>query len=341
MARPLRINVAGGWYHVTARGQRRERIYHDARDRVEFLRRVEEMTKRFRVEVHAYVLMPNHYHLLLCSPKANTSQALQWLNNGYGMWWNRRHGQNGHVFQGRFKAILIEGGAGLLGVSQYIHFNPVAVKALGWGKQAKATEDLGLIAPSPELVRKRLETIRSYRWSSYPAYAGYDRSPAWLTRESILKHAGGSEGYRKRTEERLTQGTSEPIWSGLKWSAILGSERFAKEMRAKARVLRETRGRRDLRREVEWEEIVKAVERVKGGKWEAFFNQYGDWGRDLALWIARTRGGMSLRELGEKSGGLDYSAVSEAIRRFEHKQLKASHVRVALNRVLKMLNMET
>ncbi len=342
MTRPLRVNILGGWYHITARGQRRDNIYHDAHDRREFLQRLDEMTKRFLIEVHAYVLMPNHYHLLIRSPKANTSQALQWLNNGYGMWWNRRHGQVGHVFQGRFKSILVEGGATLLEVSQYMHFNPVAVKSLGWGKQKKSAEDIGLRAPSPELIKKRLETLRFYPWSSYRAYAGYERPPEWLTRTEILRRAeGGSEGYRTRTEERLTQGISEDLWSRLKWSAILGSERFAKAMREKADVQRETHGRKELRREVSWEDVVQAVERVKGERWPQFVDRHGDWGRDLALWVARRRGGMTLKELGEESGGMDYSAVSEAIRRFDRKRHRHPPVRAALKTTLIMLNMET
>jgi REP element-mobilizing transposase RayT len=89
MARPLRINIAGGWYHITSRGQRRQPIFHDDKDRAEFLYRLEEATKRYGVQVHAYVLMSNHYHLLIRTPKANTSEAMQWWKNGYGMWWNR------------------------------------------------------------------------------------------------------------------------------------------------------------------------------------------------------------------------------------------------------------
>ncbi|HMP74292.1 MAG TPA: transposase [Kiritimatiellia bacterium] len=342
MARPLRIDVPGGWYHVTARGQRRERIYYDARDRKEFLARVEEMTKRFLVEVHAYALMPNHYHLLIRSPKANTSPAMQWLNTGYGMWWNRRHGQVGHVFQGRFKSILVEGGATLLTVSQYLHFNPVAVKGLGWAKREKAAEALGWQKSSPQQARKRLETLRSYRWSSYRAYAGYEPAPCWLSRSVILGRVeGGCEGYRQRTEKRLRQGESEDIWAGLKGSAILGGERFTSSMRAKAVVLRETQGRKALRREVTWEQVITAVETVKGERWDQFMDRHGDWGRDLALWIARRRGGMTLRELGEKAGGMDYSAVSEAIRQFDRNHRKSAPEREALKSSLEILNLET
>jgi REP element-mobilizing transposase RayT len=342
MARPLRINVAGGWYHITSRGQRRQPIYYDVRDRKQFLERLEEMTKRYGVEVHAYVLMSNHYHLLVRTPKANASDAMQWLNNGYAMWWNRRHGQVGHVFQGRFKSILVEGGAWVLELSLYLHYNPVAVKSLGWGKQNKKAEAAGLQKPSEKTVNARLETLRKYRWSSYRAYAGYEKKPEWLTTGVVLgKVKGGRQGYRKAAEDRLKQGQGESIWSQLHWSAVLGTAKFAETMREKAEVMRETHGRGTLRREVEWEEVVKAVESVKGEPWKDFVNRYGDWGRDLALWIARKRGGMTLKELGEAVGGMDYSAVSEAIRYFERKRLKQRDVRQTRDQALRILNLET
>lgn len=110
MSRPLRINLAGGWYHVTARGHQRRAIYVDVTDRRHYLELLEEMTARHRVDVHAYVLMGNHYHLLVRTPEANLSRAIQWLNVSYSVWWNRRHRQCGSLFQGRFKAVMIEGG---------------------------------------------------------------------------------------------------------------------------------------------------------------------------------------------------------------------------------------
>ncbi|MFH0909679.1 MAG: transposase [bacterium] len=342
MARPLRINVAGGWYHITARGQRRERIYYDARDRMEFLGRVEEMTKRYGVDVHAYVLMPNHYHLLIRTPKGNASAALQWLNNGYGMWWNRRHRQSGHVFQGRFKSILVEGGGWILGLSLYLHFNPVAVGKLGWSKRGKRAEGSGLCVPSAGLVRARLETLRRYRWSSYRAYTGYEKVPAWLRTEDVLARVhGGRDGYREQAEARLRQGQEEAVWAKVKWGAVLGSEKFAETMRRRAVVVRETQGRSALRNEVAWKDIVSAVEEVRGERWPSFRDRHGDWGRDLALWVGRRRGGMTLNGLGEAAGGMDYSAVSEAIRHFEKKALHRAAVRVAQKRVMQILNLET
>ena len=342
MARPLRINVAGGWYHITARGQRRQRIYHDEKDRSEFLGRLEETAHRYGTEIHAYVLMSNHYHLLMRTPMANASAAMQWLNNGYGMWWNRRHGQVGHVFQGRFKSVLVERGGWLLELSLYLHFNPVAVKGLGMGKEAKRAEGMGLKRASAETVKARLETLRAYRWSSYRAYAGYAKAPGWLkTREVLGRVDGGCEGYREKAEERLRQGHVEDVWSRLKWSAVLGSEKFAERMRRQAEVVRETRGRRALRAAVSWDEVAGAVEQVKGEPWKAFEGRYGDWGRDLGLWVARRRAGLTLAALGARAGGMDYSAVSEAVRRFERNREKRSEIGKALRQVLQILNMET
>ena len=130
MARPLRIIFPGAWYHVTSRGQERRPIFLDDRDREHFLELLEVMVSRFRVRVHAYVLMDNHYHLLLETPEANLSRAIQWLNVSYAAWFNCRHRRSGHLTQGRFKAILVEQTAWALELSVYVHLNPVRVAGL-------------------------------------------------------------------------------------------------------------------------------------------------------------------------------------------------------------------
>jgi REP element-mobilizing transposase RayT len=341
MTRPLRIDIANGWYHITSRGQNRQRIYADVADRKDFLARLEEMTKRFDLELHAYVLMPNHYHLLIRTPNANASPAMQWLNNGYGMWRNRRHGLTGHVFQGRFKGILVEQSAWLLSLSQYLHFNPVAVKSLGMDKRSKKVESLGAFAPSVDIVKRRLEVLRTYRWSSYRPYAGYEATPAWLSTRIITEMAGGQATYRDAAENRLRQGQQEDVWQALRWRVILGSRAFAEKMSQGTEVFRETQGRSALRRRASWSEIVKAVEYAKGERWSSFVNRHGDWGRDMALWIGHRRSGLRLRELGESVGGLDYSAVSEAIRTFERKRLPDPVAKKALKSACQYLNMET
>jgi REP element-mobilizing transposase RayT len=105
MARPLRLEMKNGWYHIANRGNNRQAIYLDERDRKHFLDLLVQMIERHAVEVHAYVLMSNHYQLLIRTPEANLSAAVQWLNVAYSIWWNRRHQRSGHVFGGRFKAV--------------------------------------------------------------------------------------------------------------------------------------------------------------------------------------------------------------------------------------------
>ena len=149
MARPIRVDVAGGWYHVTARGTERRTIFAAARDHEHFLELLAEMTARYGVEVHAYALMGNHYHLLIRAPQANTSAAIQWLNVSYSVWFNRKRERVGHVFQGRFGSVLIDGeGAWALNASAYIHLNPVRRAGYGLGKAANRAEGAGLIQPS-------------------------------------------------------------------------------------------------------------------------------------------------------------------------------------------------
>jgi hypothetical protein len=114
MARPLRVEVPGGWYHVTSRANRREALFRSDDDRRAFLARVSELEERFSVEVHGFVLMSNHYHLVLRNLKSNLSRAIQWLNLSYGMRFNWNHQTCGHVFQGRFHSVIIEDETGVV-----------------------------------------------------------------------------------------------------------------------------------------------------------------------------------------------------------------------------------
>ena len=207
MARPLRVDIAGGWYHVTARGDHRMAIFCDGRDEEHFGELLAEMREQFRVQILAYVLMGNHYHLMVCTPEANLSRAIQWLNVSYSVWFNKRRGEVGHVFQGRFKAIVVDGEGWGVALSEYVHLNPVRVKALGQDKRARAADRQGLThSPTKEEIAVRLKRLRQYRASSYRAYAGYAKAPEWLDAEVILSRAGGGPAYRKAVEDRGRQG---------------------------------------------------------------------------------------------------------------------------------------
>ena len=133
MARALRVEFEGALYHICARGNRRERIFGGEKDYVLFERLMAESVARFESEVYAYVLLPNHFHLLARTRRANLSRWMHWLLVAYSVSFNLRHRSSGHLFQGRYKSFLVEEGQYLLGLSRYIHLNPVRGRVLGVG----------------------------------------------------------------------------------------------------------------------------------------------------------------------------------------------------------------
>ena len=154
MARQWRIEDPGALYHVLSRGNNRQNIFVNDDDRQMFLELMEELSERFRVEVYAYVLMSNHYHILLKTNEANLSKSMQWFGSTYTRRFNIKNGANGHLFQGRFKSIIVENDSYLLRLSCYIHRNPLRA---------------GIV--------KRLF---DYSWSSYKFYAYAKKAPKWL-----------------------------------------------------------------------------------------------------------------------------------------------------------------
>jgi REP element-mobilizing transposase RayT len=339
MARPLRIDVPGGWYHVTARGNERRAIFLDDRDRERFVGLVAELPVRFGVRVHAYVLMSNHWHALVETPTANLSRVIQWVQVSYSVWFNRRHRRSGHLFQGRFKAILFEAEALAWGLSQYVHLNPVRLKRLGLDKASQARSRAGLgDGPTAEVVAARLKRLREYRWSSYRAYAGLTSAPGWLTTAAVLggtgKRAARQRAYVAETEALVREGHVEAVWERVRGGALLGSERFLEKMQAYLKGNdQEQAGLWQLQGRPTLAVAISAVERLKGQKWERFRDQHGDWGRDLVLYLGRTRCGMTLRELATAAGGVQYGSISAALRRFtklltENSELREIHTKI-------------
>ena len=324
MARALRIERPGARYHVTARGNERRNIYRNDSDRAHFLKLLAEASERFALRVHAYVLMDNHFHLLVETPEANLSRTMQWINVSYGIWFNRRHDRAGHLFQGRFKSVVVETDADWQEVARYLHLNPVRIGGLGLNKrQQAASRRLGIAAPSATLVAERLSTLREYRWSSYRSYAGYGGGVGWLWRQPLERICGGKSNAERRaalreyTEQPVRQGVVERPWDRLIAGMVLGTEAFARELgRRVGGKAREQPAMRQLEKPVSWASIVEVLERCKGERWADFSLRYGDWGRDAALWLGRKRGRYTLGQLGELAGGLDYAAVGQAVSRF-------------------------
>jgi putative transposase len=344
MPRQLRHNVEGGWYHITTRGMFRKDIFENDRDREHFVELLSMMVERYCVVLHAYVLMDNHYHLLIETPEANASRALQWLNLSYAAWFNAKHGRSGPVFQARFKSIPVDGqGSWALTCSIYIHLNPVRIQSLGQGKEDRAMEKAGFMqeGPTAEQVKARLAVLRNHPWSSYHAYAGYAPKPDWLNCERLWWHAGQKKDadpkadYRRYIEDYVRQGVEEGVFARLTAALAIGGTSFIEGLRRKVplKAGSETNARA-WRMLLSFDTVVKAVEQVKGEPWQDFADRRGDWGRDLALYVARTRSGRTLAELGELSG-MSIHGVSKAVQRIsvrlsEEKKLSRSLRKVML-----------
>ena len=234
MARRPRVLLAGGWYHVVNRGNRREDIFRTDTDRRRFLGRLAELPERFRTEVHAFVLMDNHFHLLLRTLDANLSDAIRWLQISYSSAFNWAHRIHGHLFQGRFRSILLEDSHAVVEVARYLHLNPVRIGGLGLGKAEQRRARVADIAdPGAALVLQRLRTLDAYPWSSWQVYSGAELAPPWLTAGVISGGSGGSTASKRRTalreytEAPILQGRLDSPWERVIGGLVLGSKEVA------------------------------------------------------------------------------------------------------------------
>jgi REP element-mobilizing transposase RayT len=343
MARPVRVDVKGGIYHVISRGTDRQDIFREDADRIHFLDRLAEAQRRFRLSVYGYVLMSNHFHLIVCTPDANLSPAIQWLKVSYSMWFNAKYNRVGPLFQGRFKGILVDSDESwLIDLSLYVHLNPVRVERLGLDKKKKKAESLGWVVPAKDVVIKRVGVLRNYRWSSYPFYAGYKRvAPAWLDVSTIRQLVGSSTSYRRLAEEKIIHGFNEGFVSKLKDRVALGGVEFVEHVRRICSSDPEYEAQRELRHRYDWDEVVGAVEQVKGCVWSEFAFARGDWGRAAVYYLARKYCGYTLAEIGKAAGGVNYPAVSQMMKRFERRMGSEASLKEAMLKIERMFNIQT
>lgn len=330
-------------YHVISRGIDRQDVFRADADRIHFLDRLAEAQRRFRLSVYGFVLMSNHFHLIVATPDANLSRAVQWLKVSYSMWFNAKYRRVGPLFQGRFKGVLVDcDESWLLELSLYVHLNPVRVQTLGLNKREQRIEAKGWPVPSSAVVKERLKVLREYRWSSYACYAGYKtKSPVWLDLGVISPMAGSPADYRRLIEQRVSNGVPEEFISQLKNQIALGSETFMDQMKGLCNFDRESAGRAALRRRCGWGDVVKAIESVKGMSWYEFAGVRGDWGRAASYYVARRYAGMTLAEIGVSAGGVDYAAVSAMEKRFERRLSTDKQLIAYIRQVEQILNVET
>lgn len=287
MARPLRIEYPGAHYHVTARGNERKDVFKSQKDREQFLSYLESAVSRYEAVIHAYCLMSNHYHLLLETPSGNLSKIMQHINGAYTSYFNIKRKRSGHLFQGRYKAIVIEADEYVQELSRYIHLNPVRANMV-----AKPEE---------------------YRWSSYLDYIGARKRPEWLETSFILDFFSKGEDrfgkYRMFVEALLGSEYDSPF-NGVVASTVLGSESFVCELTEKhidgKQGDRELPAARKLTSKPSLRAILEAVEAIFGTSRVA---------KNATIYLCHKYSGSGLKEIGEMFGTKE-SAVSQASRRF-------------------------
>jgi len=307
MARPLRLEYPGAVYHVTARGHERSRIFATDRDRERWLDLLAWAAGRERWEVHAYCLMSNHFHLLVQTPEGGISAGVHALNSRYAQWFNRRTKRTGHLFEGRFRAVLVQKEPHLLELARYIVLNPV---------RAKLVSGAG-----------------DWRWSSYRATAGFVQPPPWLAVDWKLSQFGARPQTALAAYRRFVaqgKGVPSPL-DGVAAQIYLGDERFLKDVNRLARrydadpeiPLRQRRPAgpsvEDIEEAVarEWDVDVLALRRPRGGAEKI-----------AAIYLIRTLTRMRVRDIAERYG-VKSARVSNAVRQVIEESSKPLGKRVA------------
>ena len=288
MARPLRITFPGAFYHITSRGNERKVIFKSKRDREKFLEYLESATQRYDALIHAYCMMDNHFHLLLETPSANLPQIMRHINGAYTTYFNIKRKRWGHLFQGRYKSILVEIDEYAKELSRYIHLNPVRV---GMVKKPEA-----------------------YQWSSYQYYIGKKKAPEWLHRAFVLGYFGEKESIaQKRYKNYVNALVGQEYDSPLKdvvSSTLLGNADFISYIKetflSDGEPDKDLPALKELAPKASVEDILDAVEGSLGNDAKL--------ARSVKMYLCQKYTAEKLKVLG-KHFGIGESGVSQASRR--------------------------
>jgi len=312
MGRPLRIEYPGAFYHVTSRGNERRAIFLTQKNYERMIGYLKSATERYGAQVHCFCLMSNHYHLLLETPRGNLRQILHHLNTSYSNYFNAKTGRAGHLFQGRYRAILVDKDHYAMELSRYIHLNPVRA----------------------HLVKDPL----LYPWSSYKDYVGDRKGWNWVKTEWILGQISRDEKrarkeYRKFIREISGKAVRDPLEQVVS-STILGSEEFVDWVRENW--VEKRAYHRDipsLRRLSKWPSLLSIRTEA-----ESLFGRRADESRRVALYLSHRLSGRSLGEIGRYFGGIGPSAVSQNTRRLEERLGGDAELLEKVNRLKRILS---
>lgn len=312
MARPLRIIFPGAFYHVTSRGNERKNVYKSKRDREKFLKYLESASERYKAIIHAYCLMDNHYHLLVETPLGNLPQIMQHINGAYTTYFNVKRKRAGHLFQGRYKAILVAIDEYAKELSRYIHLNPVRAEVV--------------------------EIPEKYDWSSYKFYIGKQKPPEWLYRDFILGYFGtnissAQKSYQSFVNTLANRQYESPL-EGVVSSTLLGSAEFIDFIKEKYLLCKEPDNNLPALKELS----ERASMREIFGEVEAEVSEGQSLKRDLKLYLCRRYTIERLKDIG-KHFGIGESGVSQAYRRILEKIPNDRKLKRQIEKIEKNLNL--
>jgi putative transposase len=303
MARPLRIQLAGGLYHITGRGNERKSIFFTKKDYEKFREYIHSASVKYGFILHCYVLMGNHYHLVGETPKANISAVMHYINTSYTTYINKKRGRSGHLFQGRYKSVLVDRDSYLLELSRYVHLNPLRA---------------GIVEKPDE-----------YLWSSYRAYIDSKRDDI-VHRDFIWSMVSPSSKdapalYRTFVEEAIGISQESPFVH-IRGMAILGDQRFVEDIICRMGSTKIEDREISLRNELKLPMLtpVTVLEVMSQGLHvpvEVLIDKKGDY-RSLAVYLIKKCTTVPNKAIGELFGNISYSAISQIAIRFQ-KRLEA------------------
>ena len=319
MSRPLRIEYPGAWYHIMNRGRRSEKIFIDKNDYRMFLDILKEVRELWNINIAAYCLMPNHYHLLIQTPDANLSRAMRHLNGVYTQRFNKAKSFDGALFRGRFKSVLVSSDTYLLQLVRYIHKNPV-----------KAS-----------LVKK----IDNYEWSSYKGYLSYSKTWDWLHKDFIFSILTPQQkGRLKYFVEFMEKEDSKEIkqfFSLKNLPSVLGPESFITKIKEKYYFRKKSTEIPESKKLApEPETIIQEVCRYYKVDTESLAKTQRGWfnkPRNFAIYLIRLICNEQLTLIAERFNINTYSAISSVVQRVENLRKKDKKVNREIEVLIEMI----
>jgi len=318
MARPLRIEYEGAFYHVTARGNERKEIFQTKKDYERFKGYIIGAQDKYDFLLHCYVLMTNHYHLIIETPKANLNKIMHYINGSYTTYFNRNQGRNGHLFQGRYKAILVDVDRYLLELSRYLHLNPVR------GRLVKRPEEYGYSSYRAYITKEKDEIV--YRDRIWGMISGDGRN--------------GAQKYRRFVEEALGKDIESPL-KRIYGGVILGGEGFIRG------ILRKMEGKDVQRQDISYRRQLRVTQGEEGilNAICSYFKVSRDVIkedkrvlRNIAIYFIKKYTGLTNREIGSFFGGISYSAITRVYQRFGEKMLEHRDLRKQIEEIGNILS---